>query len=132
MADHDRKRCFECGATFPMDEGRCQDDQQPLWPNTIAQVWRIEGIISQRTHGATCAAYHVRTGQRVAMDVVRTDATDGGAATRLLEREARALEVMARHPGVFSVVDRGSHSPRIQYLVTELGAARPLPDLIEE
>ena len=148
----DRQRCFECGISYPPDAPECEVDQAKLWPETIHHVWRIEGVIAPRPGGATCAAYHLHTGERVAIDVVRVlhhDAAAGhvsqrGAsfsvqdsqhiddgAVRMVQAEAQALHVLDL-PNLLRLFETGVDEHGIAYLVTELGTARPLGDLLEE
>jgi serine/threonine protein kinase len=106
-----------------------------LWPSTISDVWRIEGVIGQRPGGATCAAYHLHTGARVAIDVVRGS---GGAASagqqeagKALKEEVEALRLI-EHSNVLKLVEEGTDRAGIRYLVTDLGAARSLSELLED
>ena len=101
MSHPERKRCFECGASFPPDAHTCNEDHVPLWPDTINGVWKIEGILNPRLGGATCAAYHLHSGARVAIDLVRGGSSSGPssshatdpAALKLLTQEVQALRV---------------------------------------
>lgn len=161
MSTRDRQRCFECGISYPPDAHECEEDHVPLWPGTIAAVWRIEGVIANRPGGAICAAYHLHTGERVAIDVVRRSNPVlaeregmGAAATadavspiltqpepsepsyvdpsvRMLQAEAQALRVLDQ-PSLLRLLESGVDEGDIHYLVSELGTARPLRDLIEE
>lgn len=149
---HERQRCFECGISYPPDAPECEVDHARLWPETIHQVWRIEGVICGRPGGATCAAYHLHTGERVAIDVVRPAhlAAEGrpesevaglpvmaparredDGAVRLLQAEAQALHTLDQ-PNLLRLFETGIDEHGLAYLVTELGTARPLGDLIEE
>lgn len=149
----ERQRCFECGISYPPDAPECEIDHARLWPDTIHHVWRIEGVIAARPGGATCAAYHLHTGERVAIDVVRVlhaeharpqdlRSGEGGAASltgraaddgavRLLQAEAQALHTLDQ-PNLLRLFETGVDEHGIAYLVTELGTARPLGDLLEE
>lgn len=148
----ERQRCFECGISYPPDAPECEVDHARLWPETIHHVWRIEGVIAPRPGGATCAAYHLHTGERVAIDVVRSldaDHPDHGVsaaghhldvqpvraaddgAVRLLQAEAQALHMLDQ-PNLLRLFETGIDEHGIAYMVTELGTARPLGDLIEE
>ncbi len=150
---NERQRCFECGISYPPDAPECEIDRARLWPETIHQVWRIEGVIAGRPGGATCAAYHLHTGERVAIDVVRPPQFGEGAhstaaateiaglplatgrdedgAVRLLQAEAQALHSLDQ-PNLLRLFETGVDEHGLAYLVTELGTARPLGDLIEE
>lgn len=148
----ERQRCFECGISYPPDAPECEVDHAKLWPETIHHVWRIEGVIAPRVGGATCAAYHLHTGERVAIDVVRplhvaAHGEGAGAAdthrepaalrqlddgaVRLLQAEAQALHTLDQ-PNLLRLFETGIDEHGIAYLVSELGTARPLGDLIEE
>jgi serine/threonine protein kinase len=150
---HERQRCFECGISYPPDAPECEIDRTRLWPETIHRVWRVEGVIAGRPGGATCAAYHLHTGERVAIDVVRPvhpagEGRQGGdaegvaalsspagrdddGAVRLLQAEAQALHALDQ-PNLLRLFETGIDEHGLAYLVTELGTARPLGDLMEE
>ena len=139
MPATERKRCFECGASYPPDAHRCEDDQVSLWPGTISGIWRIEGVLTSRPGGATCAAFHLGSGARVAIDLVRGVPAPEPSALKALTQEIQALRLLD-HPNTLRLVDEGvdrSHpafenGDGIHFVVTELGSARPLPDLLEE
>lgn len=136
MPPPERKRCFECGASYPFDARACEEDHAPLWSDTINGVWRIEGVVSLRPGGATCAAYHLATGARVAIDVVRAPPLSPPWAVKLLGQEAQALR-MLNHPSTLRLIEEGIDRSKgsgdgIHYLVTDLGTARPLADFLEE
>ncbi len=121
----------------------CEEDHVLLWPDTIGNVWRIEGVLAPRLGGATCAAYHVHSGARVAIDVVRGLPGPDPTALKTLAQEAHALRLID-HPNVLKLLEEGvdrasqraphkaSQGSAIHFLVTELGPARPLPDVLEE
>ena len=131
MSHPERKRCFECGASFPPDAHTCDEDHIPLWPDTINGVWKIEGVLAPRLGGATCAAYHLHTGARVAIDLVRGGPTPDPAVLKALTQEVQALRLL-EHSSLLRLVEEGSDRAGIHYLVTDLGPARPLPDMLED
>lgn len=139
MSHPERKRCFECGASFPPDAHTCNEDHVPLWPDTINGVWKIEGILNPRLGGATCAAYHLHSGARVAIDLVRGGSSSGPsashatdpAALKLLTQEVQALRLL-EHASLLRLVEEGTDRAGIHYMVTDLGPARPLPDMLED
>jgi hypothetical protein len=139
MPHEERKRCFECGVSYPPDTRRCEEDHLPLWPDTVNGVWRIEGILSSRPGGATCAAYHLGTGARVAIDLVRGNPSPDPAALKALTQELQALRLL-EHPNCLRLIEEGVDRTRsepengdgIHFVVTDLGSARPLPDLLED
>jgi serine/threonine protein kinase len=123
----------------------CDEDHVALWPGTVSTVWKIEGLLAPRPGGATCAAYHLHSGARVAIDLVRGGATPMAApaaarvpdatALKILTQELQALRLL-EHPNTLRLVeegtDRSDSEGDIQYLVTDLGPARPLPDVLED
>lgn len=135
LSPQERKRCFECGASYPPSAHTCEEDRVPLWPDTIHQRWRIEGVIFPRPGGATCAAYHLHTGARVAIDLVRNsllpDEAARAAALKALTQEIQALRLL-EHPSTLPLIEDGTDPDGIHYLVTDLGPARPLSDILEE
>ena len=123
-----------------------RDRPGPALARRFIRVWRIEGMIAGRPGGATCAAYHLHTGERVAIDVVRHPNSGRGAtaprplpgslgcrlwsgrdedgAVRLLQAEAQALHSLDQ-PNLLRLFETRVDEHGLAYLVTELGTARP-------
>ena len=128
MPPSERKRCFECGSSYPPDAHRCEEDSLPLWPGTLNGVWKIEGVLGLRPGGATCAAYHLSNGARVAIDMVRGSPVPDPAALKALTQEIQALRLL-EHPNTLRLIEEGIDRTRndvdngdgIHYLVTDLG-----------
>jgi eukaryotic-like serine/threonine-protein kinase len=106
----------------------------PSWVATpgsvVADKYEIEHVLGAGGMGVVVAARHKRLGQRVAIKVLRTEATpDAKTAERFL-REARASVALSSEH-VARVLDVGTHESGAPYIVMEYLAGVDLGQIIQ-
>ena len=152
MAHAERKRCFDCGATYPAGPSgafTCENDGTALAYDTVGGRWKIEGVLGPRPGGSIFTARDLSAGAGddgplVALELLvpvpvaalgkvpARDAAQVGSETDRFQRQIQALRILEQHSGVLPLIAEGSERDGARYFVTELGHARPLQDLIDE
>lgn len=129
----DSKRCFQCGASYAPDVLSCQLDETPLCFDTIGRRWRVDGLLRRRAgSGGTFTGFHLVSGARGVIDHVPWPLTEDPHLGGRLYREVQALRVLERHPHVPRLLETGTDRDGSRFLVTDLGEARALRDVMDE
>ncbi len=128
----ERKRCFECGATYPKEALNCGLDGTPLCFDMIGRRWKVEGFLRRRAGGGVFAAFHLGSGARAAIDLVPWPLTEDPAIGGRLYGEVQALRALEKHPCVPRLLETGTDRDGSRFTITELGDARSLAELMDE
>lgn len=130
MSGPELKRCFECGATYPVDVLSCPSDKTPLCFDTVGRRWKVQSLIGLRPGGAVFEATHLIHGTRAAIDLLP------GSNAREVDFEARmakqlqALRLLDKHKNILPLIEDGTERDGSRFYVTELLTCRRLSDVL--
>lgn len=129
--------CTFCKASFRMEIPRCPRDgglveireQDPLLGMVLGGRYQIISLLGFGGMGRVYRAQSVAGNETVAVKVLYGDLAADEKMVARFEREARAISRLSS-PHIVSIVDFGTTSEGLLYLVMELLAGRPLHEAI--
>jgi hypothetical protein len=132
MSGPELKRCFECGATYPVAELVCPSDKTPLSFDTVGRRWKIQALIGLRPGGAVFEATHLIHGTRAALDLLPgSNAREVDFEARM-QKQLQALRLLDKNKHILPLIEDGTERDGSRFFVTELQAARHLADVLIE
>jgi serine/threonine-protein kinase len=90
--------------------------------------YRIEGVLGQGGMGIVYRGRSVKTGEPVALKVVRLAALRSGTTVERFRREARAITEL-QHPNIVRGIEVGAFAGS-QFIAMEFAAGRPLHQIV--
>ena len=128
MSGPELKRCFECGATYPVAELVCPSDKTPLSFDTVGRRWKVQALIGLRPGGAVFEATHLIHGTRAALDLLPgSNAREVDFESRM-QRQLQALRLLDKNKHILPLIEDGTERDGSRFFVTELLAARRLAE----
>ncbi len=85
----------------------------------VGERFRIEGMLGEGGMGAVASAVDLESGQRVALKLMRTSASDDASLVERFRREAAVLRAI-NHPAVVGVKDAGALPDGTLFIALEL------------
>jgi serine/threonine protein kinase len=116
--------------SVPVGLGRIELLAEPLIP-CIANRYQLKRVLAQGGVGVVLSAEDLKSGQRVAVKVLKPDALARNINRARFEREARTA-AMLRHPHLVEILDFGQDENGAPYLVTELLEGRSLAEELQQ
>jgi serine/threonine protein kinase len=110
-------------------EGEREDRGERLIP-CIANRYQLQRVLAQGGVGVVLSALDLRSGERVAVKVLKPDALAKHINRARFEREARTASLL-RHPHLVEIRDFGEDENGAPYLVTELLQGRSLSEELQ-
>lgn len=130
MSGPELKRCFECGATYPVDAIACPSDQTPLCFDTVGRRWKVQSLIGLRPGGAVFEATHLIHGTRAAIDLLPgSNAREVDFEARM-QKQLQALRLLDKHKNILPLIEDGTERDGSRFYVTELLTGRRLSDVL--
>lgn len=111
-------------------QGRIELLAEPLIP-CIANRYQLKRVLAQGGVGVVLSAEDLKSGQRVAVKVLKPAALARNINRARFEREARTA-AMLRHPHLVEILDFGQDDNGAPYLVTELLEGRSLAEELQQ
>lgn len=106
-------------------------DDGDLSGRTIGGRYAVERIIGRGGYGSVYRATHIRTGDTLAIKVLRASTREDPAVAERFEREAR-LASSLKHPNTLQVIDYGELPNGAPYLVMPFLEGRTMTDLLRD
>jgi eukaryotic-like serine/threonine-protein kinase len=104
------------------------DKEHPLVGQVIGDRYRIDALLGEGGMGAVFRATHLTLGRPVAMKVLHPRLSDDEQIGKRFDREALAVSKLD-HPNCVQVIDFGTTSKGMKYLVMQLLEGRELREL---